>query len=115
MGRNYWHEKRISSKTDLEFISLLSHELGKSPQETKEIIKKAIECIRKCIYMNGYVNLRRLGRFYISARKNMKFINFKKKRITVPIIYSLRFKSSHSVRNMINKKEKEDRDKSRGK
>ena len=113
VGKNIKRDK-LSSSTDDEFVSMVRRELNISSDETRELIKTFIECLRKCIDINGHINLRRLGKFYISTSKRGKFRNFQGHMVDVPILYMLKFSASDSLRRMINRKVKIDKDKKLG-
>ena len=100
---NYKFEKH-SSHTDPELVSKIARELDTSTFKAKEILTIVVECIRGCLDTNGFVNIRRLGRFNIRQRKRMRMKNFSGVMIEIPLIYELRFSSSSSLRSFINKK-----------
>jgi len=102
--------EKFSSGTDPELISMIAKELNISVWETKKILNVTIDSVRKCIDLNGYVNLRRLGRLFIKPRKRSRFKNFRGKIIEIPVMYMVRFKSSDSMRRFVNRKLAKDRD-----
>ena len=98
------------SGTDPEFITMFAREANISPWEAKDVVNKFVNCLKKCIDLNGHVNVRRLGRLYIRQRKRSRFRNFNGKMVEIPLIYMLKFKASDSIRSFVNRKLIRDRD-----
>jgi len=116
--KNYQIEKGLGSKTDPELISGLMRDLKLPAQEVKTLLDYVTDGIKKNLEINGVVNIRKFGRFYICKRKRARFKNFKGVTVEIPISYSVKFKASSTLRSMVNRslvvnKGKALRDKSR--
>lgn len=105
MRKNYKSEKeRPDTRTDPELVTSISREYKCSHAEASAMVSKFIEGIRKSIVTNGFCNLRNLGRFELRTRKHVKFRHFQGHYIEIPVLFALRFRSSTSMRVLINEK-----------
>jgi len=100
--KNFKIEKGIGSKTDPELLTGLARLMNISVIETKTIVDNVMNGIKKNLELNGVVNIRKFGRFYISKRKKARFKNFKGVMVEIPISYSVKFKASSSLRSLVN-------------
>lgn len=102
MGNNHKIEKGLGASTDPELISEIAREMNISTIEAKTFINIFIDKVCMCLKNNRVVNIRRLGRFYLTRRKKMKFITFQGKKVEIPVLLSVKFRPSHSIRSVVN-------------
>jgi len=92
-------------KTDEEFISEFMRETNVSKEKADIYVKAFADCIKKCVELNGVLNIRGLGIFALKSKKNIKVKSYKTgENKLIPIIYRVLFDASFSFRNLINAK-----------
>ena len=95
-------------RTDPEFISELARKLGKSVEETRNVINIFVDTIREITNRNVSLPIRKLGVFNIRIRKNSVFTNcVGGLQETLPLIKLVVFKAAKGWRAEVNTKVRE--------
>jgi nucleoid DNA-binding protein len=96
-----------STLLDRQVISEYARREDVSVQESERRLKTFIDCVRNLIIEGNIVSLRRLGRFYSSKRKGIRFKNNATGQIEeAPATKVIRFKPAVSLKRDLNVKVK---------
>jgi nucleoid DNA-binding protein len=100
--------KSTSKALDAQFISEYARREGISVQESERRIVMMIDTMRDILLLTTHLSLRRFGTFYLGKRKNAKYKNNHTGMMeTIPIIKTIRFKPSKSIKQELNEKTKD--------
>jgi len=97
--------------TDSEFISELAREMKVSLPKAKRFIKIFSECIKRVLVVNGTLNIRKLGLFYLKKRKNSIARNIRTGEVfKIPLTMRIIFKPALSLKRSANERVRKIRD-----
>ena len=100
--------KTASKALDSQFISEYARRENISTLEAERRIVTMIDTMRDILLLTTNLSLRRFGTFYLGQRKNAKYKNNHTGLMEmVPIIKTIRFKPSKSIKQELNEKVKD--------